>query len=99
MFCNQAARVEIDPSKHHHDVLKNLHTGYMMKERVMVTGKDDISHRDGQWYLQGRKSIITDVIGTPLDRDNIRNEIDMFGNCTVYIWSYPVHRHNCHNVY
>ncbi|WP_417841363.1 hypothetical protein [Terasakiella sp.] len=96
MFCNQAARVTIDPSQHHHDVLKALHTGYMLKERVTITDTDGIATLDGQWYLAGRKSAITDTIGTPVDRDAIRNEIDMFGDCTVYIWSYPVHRQDCH---
>lgn len=97
MFCNQAARVTIDPTRHHHDVLKALHTGYMLKERVTITDKSDIATLDGKWYLAGRKSHITDAIGTPLDRDMIRTEIDQFGDCTVYIWSYPTHRYNCHS--
>ncbi|WP_135076728.1 hypothetical protein [Terasakiella sp. SH-1] len=89
MFCNQAARVTIDPSQHHNDVLKALHTGYMLKECVTITDKNDIAQLDGQWYLKGRKSVITDGIGTLLDRDSIRTEIDGFGGCTVYVWSYP----------
>ncbi|WP_028879448.1 hypothetical protein [Terasakiella pusilla] len=92
MLCNQAARITIDPTRHHHDVLKSLHTDYMLKERVTIMDKDSIATLDGQWYLKGRKSIITDGIGTPLDRDAIRDEIDMLGDCTVYIWSYPIYR-------